>query len=390
MVEWLIIGGGIHGTYLSNLLTTETGLSRDDVRVLDPHDRPLELWHRYARNCGMRYLRSPATHNIDIHILSLYRFAKSNPDLDGNHFIPLYNRPSRDLFERHCESVIRARGLARMRIKGRARALTRFGGGVGVETETGRIRSKRVLLCVGQTEAPCWPDWARRARNAGSTIYHVFDSDFPGAKASRGDRTVVIGGGLTAVQTALARTRSGAAPVMLLSPHGLRKSNFDFDPCWIGPKCMKGFLSASLQRRRELIGTARMPGTLPMEIHGEATAAIRTGRILFRQADVRDARPSNGTLRLLLDAGDIEAAQVILATGFDPGRPAGALIDQTSREFSLQTTAGGYPVVNDHLQWGDALFVSGPLAELRLGPCARNIVGARNAGRLLLEYLKHL
>jgi len=49
----------------------------------------------------------------------------------------------------------------------------------------------------------------------------------------------------------------------------------------------------------------------------------------------------------------------------------------------------GYPVVDDQLHWGGSIFVSGPLAELRIGPCARNIVGARNAGRLILDYLNH-
>jgi len=388
MIEWLIIGGGIHGTYLSNLLTAETGLTRDDIRVLDPHDRPLELWHRYARSCGMRYLRSPATHNIDIHILSLYRFAKSTVS-GGGHFIPPYNRPSRRLFARHCESVIQQRGLSRMRIQGRARALVRTAGGIGVDTDTERIQSKRALLCIGPTETPCWPEWAHRARGDGVPIEHVFDREFCLATAARINRTVVIGGGLTAVQIALTLIRTGSPSVTILSPHGLRRSNFDFDPCWIGPKCMTGFLSADLKHRRNLIDDARMPGTLPMEVHGEVTTALNKGHIRFRQADVRGLRRTNGALCLDLEHGHIEANRVILATGFDPGRPAGALMDQTSREFSLRTDDGGFPVVDDHLRWGNGIFVSGPLAELRIGPCARNIVGARNAGRLLLEYLKN-
>jgi len=387
MIEWLIIGGGIHGTYLSNLLTAETDISRDDIRVLDPHDRPLELWHRYARSCGMEYLRSPATHNVDIHILSLYRFAKSTPSTGSGHFIPPYNRPSRELFERHCDSVIRRRGLSQMRINGRARALTRLVNGVGVETDHDRLQAKRALLCIGQTEAPFWPDWSRRARADGAAIRHVFDNTFNPAGPFQDGRTVVVGGGLTAVQTALVRAQSSPAPVVLLSPHGLRMSNFDFDPCWIGPKCMRGFLSAGLDRRREMIDTARMPGTLPVEIHGQATSAIQDGQIRFKQANVRAVRFASGRLCLDLDSGNIEADQVVLATGFDPGRPAGALIDQASREFSLRTAEGGYPVVDDQLHWGGNIFVSGPLAELRIGPCARNIVGARNAGRLLLDYV---
>ena len=31
MKEWLIVGGGIHGTYLANLLTHQPDLSLEDV-----------------------------------------------------------------------------------------------------------------------------------------------------------------------------------------------------------------------------------------------------------------------------------------------------------------------------------------------------------------------
>jgi len=58
MIEWLIIGGGIHGTYLSNLLTSETDVSPDDIRVLDPHDRP--PW-----SCGIG-MRTRAAWNISV------------------------------------------------------------------------------------------------------------------------------------------------------------------------------------------------------------------------------------------------------------------------------------------------------------------------------------
>jgi len=209
-----------------------------------------------------------------------------------------------------------------MRIKGRARALTRLAGGIAVETDHHRIPSKRVLMCIGQTEASCWPDWSIRAREDGAAIYHVFDPDFNPAAPSPRERTVVVGGGLTAVQTALYRARTAPTPVVLLSPHGLRKSNFDFDPCWIGPKCMRGFLSAGLEERRKLIDTARLPGTLPLEVHGQAAAAIRDGRLRFQRGQVEAVRISNGSLLLSLDAGDIETDQIILATGFHPGRPA--------------------------------------------------------------------
>jgi len=78
------------------------------------------------------------------------------------------------------------------------------------------------------------------------------------------------------------------------------------------------------------------------------------------------------------------ANQVVLATGFEPGRPGGALIDQAIREFGLKCESCGFPVLAADLRWAPHVFVSGPLAELQVGPCARNIVGARNAGRSIL------
>jgi hypothetical protein len=65
MLEWLIIGGGIQGTYLSHFLTSRCGVPREYVRVLDPHEQPLACWQQWAENTGMQFLRSPDVHNLD-------------------------------------------------------------------------------------------------------------------------------------------------------------------------------------------------------------------------------------------------------------------------------------------------------------------------------------
>jgi hypothetical protein len=39
--------------------------------------------------------------------------------------------------------------------------------------------------------------------------------------------------------------------------------------------------------------------------------------------------------------------------------------------------------VGDDLQRGPNIFVTGPPAECQIAPCVRNIVGVRNAGRML-------
>lgn len=74
---------------------------------------------------------------------------------------------------------------------------------------------------------------------------------------------------------------------------------------------------------------------------------------------------------------------VIAATGFENEVPAAALIASCSRNLGLPVDADGFPVIRADLSWGDALFVTGGLAEMILGPPARNIIGAHLAARII-------
>ena len=69
------------------------------------------------------------------------------------------------------------------------------------------------------------------------------------------------------------------------------------------------------------------------------------------------------------------------------GLPGGDLIDRLVADFDLECNPCGYPILGPDLRWAQNIYATGPLAELQLGPCARNIVGARNAGRHLLHGL---
>ena len=87
------------------------------------------------------------------------------------------------------------------------------------------------------------------------------------------------------------------------------------------------------------------------------------------------------------DTGTVWTDTVVLATGFRSDRPGGTFIDKVIEEFGLQCGPCGFPIIGEDLRWAANIFVTGPLAELQLGPCARNIIGARNAGRHLLKVL---
>jgi hypothetical protein len=389
LITWLIIGGGIHGTFLSHLLVNQVGLNRNEVRVLDPHQAPLATWNRNATNCGMRYLRSPATHNIDISVLSLYRFARSPDVKEIADFIPPYNRPSLILFQKHCAHVIRHYRLEKLRIIGRALALhTHNPHSLTAETSVGSIAARNVILAMGLGEQPYWPSWARRLQQAGSRIDHVFDYGFRTADIPESTGSViVVGGGLSAVQTALMLSKRLSGRVRLLSQHDLYESQYDFDPCWIGPKCLREFYRQDYGSRRATVDRARVGGSLPGEIFEEFRTALDTTDLHFQKSRIRSAVPDGDRIRLDTDTGTVWADTVVLATGFLTNRPGGDFIDQVIEEFGLPCGPCGFPIIGEDLRWAANIFVTGPLAELQLGPCARNIIGARNAGRHLLKVL---
>jgi hypothetical protein len=70
---------------------------------------------------------------------------------------------------------------------------------------------------------------------------------------------------------------------------------------------------------------------------------------------------------------------VVRATGFLLHRPGGPLVDAAIERDGLPCARCGYPIVSPRLEWAPGLFARGPLAELELGPGARNIAGARAA-----------
>ncbi|MGW8187637.1 MAG: FAD/NAD(P)-binding protein [Desulfobacterales bacterium] len=389
MIAWLIIGGGIHGTYFSHLLINKAGFDRDDVRVLDPQKTPLATWNRNATNCGMRFLRSPATHNIDIPVLSLYRFAQSPTVKEIADFTPPYNRPSLNLFQKHCEHVIQHFRLKEVRVTGRALALHKNNDhSITAETSVGSIATRNVILAIGLGEQPYWPSWARRLQQAGTRINHVFDHNFRTIDIPENtESVVVVGGGLSAAQTALMLSKKLAGTVRLLSQHELYESQYDFDPCWIGPKCLRDFYRQGYGSRRSAVDRARVGGSLPSEIFEELCTALDATALHFQKSRIRSAVPDGDRIRLDTDSGKVWTDTVVLATGFRSSRPGGNFIDQVIEELGLQCGSCGYPIVGEDLRWGANIFVAGPLAELQLGPCARNIIGARNAGRHLLKVL---
>lgn len=364
VLDWVIVGGGLHGGFLARALRRSTG--RSPV-VIDPGDDPLAAWRFRAEACGMDFLRSPRAHHLGGPGDDLRDFARTRGYGD-RHFLGRYRRPSRAVFEAHARAALAPDGVPRVR--DRIRHLERCPVGWRLHGETDSWRARRVLLAPGPPP-PRRPRWA-------AGIPHLFDATSPSLPAH--GEIAVIGGGISAAQAALAFAGDGRR-VTLISRHPLRHTAFDSDPCYAGPRCMRPFTAIrDPRRRRRLIRAARQPGSLPPEIHARLGAVLAEGRVRLirdRVADCGDAGPrlSNGR-RLTVDA-------VCLATGFADTPPGFDWLRPAIERDGLPLAPCGFPAVTDDLQWDTDLYVAGRLAELALGPAAGNIRGARIAAERL-------
>lgn len=382
MLDWLIVGGGLHGVHLAHVLITGRGALPDRLAILDPHPQLLARWTRLTANTGMAYMRSPAVHHLDISPRALHDFAASVAGLGVARFRGPYDRPSYALFQAHAAHVIRLSDLQPRQVVSAAHAIREVAGGYAVETGQGELRSRRVVLAIGRTDLAL-PRWAAALMLAGAYVQHVFSMTYCAALPEANPRTVVVGGGITAMQVALAQAADNHTPVTLLMRHSLREANFDSDPGWMGPKYLTGFhVLADWCERRETIQRARNRGSAPPDVMRDLLRAQQAGQVDVVYDAVDTANCREGVINLHLQSGAfLRAERVVLATGFAAQCPGGAWLTTAIAALGLPCAPCGYPIVSASLQWRPGLYVMGPLAELEIGPVAGNIIGARMAAQ---------
>lgn len=383
-LDWLIIGGGIHGVHLATRLIEEAGIDPERLLIVDGQPHLFARWRACTANTGMTHLRSPVVHHLDLDPWSLKRFGERNRRLGG--FAPPYDRPALALFDAHCDALVERSGLAERHRVDRAEALALGDDAVRVTLASGETVGARFgLLALGSGQRTAWPGWARALRAAGAPVEHVFDPGV-GLDDEQPARIAVIGGGITAAQ--LANRFGEGRELHLITRHRPRQHDFDSEPGWVGPRHLDGFARiADHDTRRAVITRARHRGSIPPGTWRRLARLRDRGHVTLRVADVSDARLLDDGIRLMVGDQTIDVDRVLLATGFESARPGGAFVDGIAGQ-GLPCAACGYPIVDTHLRWHPRLFVSGPLAELEVGPAARNIVGARLAARRIAPWAR--
>lgn len=384
--EWLIVGGGIHGVHIAARLLGDGGVSPDRLAILDPGERLLERWLKCTETTGMQYLRSPSVHHLDLESSSLRRFAGDLKAKALGQFVTPNARPALSLFNAHCETVIDTFCLNDRHLRARVVECLPQKEGVDVKLSTGDvIRTVNVLFAIGSSEQPYYPEWAPMTD---VRIQHVFAKGFTDLPSNK-QSIAVVGGGISAAQVALRLSKEGHE-VHFVSRHPLREHQYDSEPAWLGPKNMTGFSQEpDMDRRRDAITKARHRGSVPPDVLRALQTAFDESSLYWHETAVIALEDWTDVLKLGLANGTgLALNQVLLATGFSPRRPGGSMIDSLVESASLPCASCGYPIVNESLMWAPGVYVSGPLAELELGPAARNIAGARRAGDRLIAMMK--
>ncbi|MEZ4637368.1 MAG: FAD/NAD(P)-binding protein [Caldilineaceae bacterium] len=159
MLDWLIVGGGIHGVHIAHSLLRRCGVARDRLCVIDPHADPLARWNHCTENVGMRYLRSPSVHHLGLDSEELTRFGRTPHGRVLERYSPPYDRPAYDFFQAHARQVVTESKLVDCWQQDSASGLRRVPGGWGVQCAQGEIQARRVVLALGRTALRI-PDWA--------------------------------------------------------------------------------------------------------------------------------------------------------------------------------------------------------------------------------------
>ncbi|MCL4253656.1 MAG: FAD/NAD(P)-binding protein [Anaerolineae bacterium] len=369
---WLIIGGGIHGTAHALQFIRKHRIPQAQIAILDPHPHLLGRWKHITANVGMSHLRSPGAHHLHddpFHLRTFLNVAET----DYPPSLPLYERPSLAVFNAHSDSLIARFGVDKCHIQASAIGMEKIADGWRILTDYTPIEAKNVLLAMGASEYPHIPAWAK----SDMPIHHILDDQFSRSDIQQG-HWLVVGGGISAIQTALSLMENGM-DVTLISQRDIPIRDFDSDPCWVTRLCLDDFYATNDPvLRREMIKKARYKGSMPYDVADELRLAIEKGVIQHVIAEITHA-DTHPFRVICADGREFYPDGAILATGYQTTAPIPVWLADAVRRYDLPLAPCGYPMVDTSLCWGEGLYVTGALAELEIGATARNIIGARLA-----------
>jgi hypothetical protein len=401
--------------------------------VLDPGTNFMQAWNTRFDALQIDHLRSPSfAHPAAFEPRALLDFAvregRTSELIDkpiaGGDFVPttdlsaqasqLKALPSHDLFRDFCASL--EAKLPHHWLSGTAERVCK-------DSETGKFRvhykatadgrerkvaARAVILATGPVSKWNVPAPFEPIMSASGLIIHT-EALLAKSTGTLGEeiarqrpeadgcaRVLVIGGGISAAQAALAAARAGHQ-VVLRSRRPLQTRDFDTESAWLDERTAARmrfeFLCLPMKARREAIREATPGGSVPATYMEELLALSKASSSLRLEVDGGIDRS-----QVHIDAGGKHVivngeafGMVVLATGVVTAPSCTPLYRSEQETFSAPTVEG-LPRVDSRLRWipGEDLFVLGANAALELGPGGGNLMGAMRGARVVSNELNRL
>ena len=211
-------------------------------------------------------------------------------------------------------------------------------------------------------------------------------------------RVLVIGGGISAAQAALAAFHAGHQ-VVLRSRRPLQTRAFDIAAEWLDLRYSNRlrfeFWSLPMEERLQAVRQATSGGSVPArymdELHKLAEASSRMVLEVDEALEGSVVAEGGGGGAPQLVVNGQPFGMVILATGVSSAPLAAPLYRSVQQQFGAPVV-DGLPRVDEFLRWvaDEDLFVLGANAVLELGPGGGNLMGAMRGAKVVANELHAL
>ncbi|XP_060924596.1 uncharacterized protein zgc:113276 [Limanda limanda] len=228
----------------------------------------------------------------------------------------------------------------------------------------------------------------------------------PSQVCQRGQRVMVVGGGLTSAHVVSLALQQGASHVTWVMRKHLQLKQFDVGDVeslvgryshvehgikMDGQAYLRQFYNErSLHKRLAMIRQARKGGAVTPEAYIHLQPFILSGQVdvkTYCQVSEASWCYRGQAWSLTLSTGDHWTGDMIwLATGCKLDVRQDLLLSEVMKEFPIQVM-DGWPCISDSLQWADGcpLYLMGQYTALQVGPHALNLAGGQAASRRIAK-----
>src|SRR5699024_3020859 len=366
MTTWTIIGGGLQDVNIAMKLRSK-GLKVEQLNIIDPNSNLCAQFNDYTKRIDMPYLRSPCVHHVHPNPFHLKQYAKRMQYAHGSY--GPYKRPNRNMFMDHTHNMIHHFELNKCHIKSYAKQITKKHNKWLVRLQNNEwLHTDYLIIAFGCNHDTYTPQIFEQAPD----VSHIFDNDV----SHYSQTSHVVGSGISAAHLTIRLLKENSNTVHLWMNKNIAVHDFDADPAWLGPKNMTSFQDIqSSKKRLDIIKQERHKGSMPKELELRLKKYVKQKRLIIHINEILEVRDHH----IITENDSLFYDHILLATGFKNTIMQQPIITQLISHFQAPITTCGLPWISPTLEWLPNLFVSGGLADLELGPFARNIMGGREA-----------